>query len=242
MTVLMQRALALSSLMVLSAPAFAQDDGYNPVPSEETPATSRAESRHVTTGGLSSETFAFSPQAGVYTYGTPNNGDQVRGVIGLGIDMNAVTAFSTPEDRGDAWSNIYIGPQTGFFFTHTGSQTSNFLGTSATSSDVYVGASLMYIPLDLKVGYAISDHFRISVHGGGNIIYQSVSGSVNIANATTFVGSSATASSWNIYPNVGGDLEWSVGKDISVLLRPDVTIASGTSPFAATVGVGFGLS
>jgi hypothetical protein len=93
----------------------------------------------------------------------------------------------------------------------------------------------------LKVGYSFTPNFRVSAHGGGNLVYQSIVGTVNVNNSTVYAGTSNSRSSWNIFPNVGGDIEFGVAPDISILVRPDVTIASGTSPFTATVGLGIAM-
>jgi hypothetical protein len=230
---------AASALMIVTAaaPAFAQEDYSAP------PATSVAETPHTNVGGhMANERASFTPEVGVFSYGTPNNGTQARGVVGFGLDMNAITTFIAPENRNDTVSRLYVGPQTGFFFTHVGDETSNFWGTNSTNTaSVTAGANIMYIPLDLKVGFLVEDNFRLSVHGGGNLLYQSVAGSVAFANATTVTGAAGGSSSWNIYPNVGADVEFAVEKNVSILLRPDWTFTSGTSPFSGTIGVGIGI-
>ena len=227
------RAAFLLAALIAATPCFAEDT-VQP--------TTAAQASDVTRGYLNNQTFSFTPQLGALTYGTPFNGTQARGVIGIGVDLNFLNALTPPDQRYGAWSHVYIGPQSGFFFAHTGSASAGFVGTGATTTDIYANAGYMWIPVDLKIGYAFSDNFRISVHGGGNVVYQTVSGTVNVGNSTVFSSTTASNSSWNIFPNVGGDVEWGIGRDISILIRPDVTIASGTSPFAGTVGLGIALS
>jgi len=239
-----QGALALTAFVMLLGPSsvFAQDD-WGSVSGDQAEATSSTQisASHPGSGSLNNEKFAVTPELGVFSYATALNGTQTRGMIGFGLDMNAVTTFIPPEKRNDIWSSIYIGPQTGFFYAHTGSATSNFLGTSPTVADAFASGNLMLLPLDLKIGYSPTDNVRISVHGGGNIFYQSVAGTVNLTRGTTVIGTTAAATNWNIYPNVGGDIEWGVGKNISVLIRPDVTLAPGASPFTGTVGFGIAI-
>jgi hypothetical protein len=236
-------ALIVSVTVLVSAESVFAQSEQALVPSDQTEATSSTEisASRPTGGGLENEKFAVTPELGVFSYSTLLNGTQTRGMIGFGLDMNAVTTFVPPEKRNDIWSSIYIGPQTGLFYAHTGSATSNFLGTSPTVADTSAGGNLLLLPLDLKVGYSLADNFRISLHGGGNIIYQSVAGTVNFTRGTTVVGTTAAATNWNIYPNVGGDIEYGVGKNISVLIRPDVTLAPGASPFTGTIGVGIAI-
>src|SRR5579884_1209233 len=57
-------------------------------------------------GSLHEQRIAASAEAGAISYGTPTNGTQVRGVLGIGFNWNAVTAFTAPEERTDAWSRI----------------------------------------------------------------------------------------------------------------------------------------
>jgi hypothetical protein len=233
----LRTALALAAL-ISSTSALADPYYYGEAPgvTPPPPGTTTSRATDVTSGYLSNQTTAFTPQLGVLTYGTPFDGTQVRGVIGLGFDMNALRLLSPPENRG----NLYIGPQTGIFFAHTGSASAGFVGTGATTTDAFANAGYTWIPLDLKVGYSFSDNFRLSVHGGGNIVYQSISGTVIANNGAT--ATTATSSSWNIYPNFGGDVELGVGHNVSILIRPDVTFASNTNPFSGTVGLGLALS
>lgn len=236
------RVAFVLTALIAAVPTFAQDSQVS-VPADQTGATSSTQisPARPNNGSLNNEKFAVTPELGAFSYATQLNGTQSRGMIGFGLDMNAVTTFVPPEKRNDIWSNIYIGPQTGFFYAHTGSATSNFWGTNPTVADNYASGYLMLLPLDLKAGFSFADNFRISVHGGGNILYQSVGGTINFTRGTTVIGTTAAATNWNIYPNVGGDIECGLGKNVSLLIRPDVTLAPGASPFMGMVGVGIAL-
>src|SRR5579872_6684184 len=110
------RTLLTLSAILLSTSALA-DDWYGAAPgtAPEPPGKTTAQSSDVTSGYLNNQVYALTPQVGVLTYGTPFNGTQVRGVLGFGFDVNAVTALSSPP-RTDVTQNLYIGPQTGLFF------------------------------------------------------------------------------------------------------------------------------
>jgi hypothetical protein len=174
------------------------------------------------------ETLGVSPQVGVLSYTNPNGAYSARAFAGITGSFNFVPLTASPEAR--LW---YVGVTTGVLFSHNGSSSSNFFGSNPSVSATD-NSNILYIPADLKIGYNFGETFRLSAHGGGNIIYRSSSGSVNLG-----AGSTGDDSLWKIYPNVGGDLEWQVSKRVSILVRPDVTITPASDTLSATVGATF---
>jgi hypothetical protein len=220
-------ALATSALMVFtSTSGLAQD---STVQSDNTAAnTSTAEFGDVIHGQLKDEKLAFVPQVGVLEFPDQNGNHTERASAGLLIEGNA-TSWVAPQAE-----NLYIGPETGAIYSHLGNTSSNFIGTSPTTSDsTDSGANLLVIPADLKLGYTFGDNFRLAVHGGGNLTYRTVGTSIDFGPATA-----STSPVWRIYPNAGADLELGLGRNIMVNFRPDVTFTPGNSLLAGTVGLG----
>jgi hypothetical protein len=174
------------------------------------------------------ETLGVAPQVGMLSYTNPNGAYSARAFAGLTASFNFIPLTASPEAR--LW---YIGLTTGALYSHNGSSSSNFFGANPSVSATD-NSNILYIPADLKVGYNFGESFRLSAHGGGNIIYRSSSGSVNLG-----AGSTGDDSLWKIYPNAGADMEWQVSKRVSLLIRPDVTITPANDTFSATLGATF---
>ncbi|MCM2278442.1 MAG: hypothetical protein NDJ89_10240 [Oligoflexia bacterium] len=200
--------------------AFAQDEG----------AATTAEAEEVTRGYLRNEAFGIKPQVGVLAFKDSTGDSTGRMAEGFSLEWNATRAFGMDQ-------KVYLGPSTGLIFSHLGSATSNFVGTDPDRAVGNAGANLIIIPANLKVGYNISDRYRISAHGGGNMTYRSVANSMRLG-ATT---SSGDADVWRMYPNVGGDVEIAFSRNALLLLRPDLTITPGDDFFTGTVGLGITL-
>jgi hypothetical protein len=173
---------------------------------------------------LRSETFSFAPQFGVVTFTDATGETDSRSTVGLGLNFNMIP--SSPENP----KNIYLGLSTGAFYSHLGGPGSNFWGSN-DNSGYNQGANLVLIPANLKLGYNISDSFRASLHGGGNVIYRSAPEAAILGS-----GADVNTNSWAILPNAGLDLEWQVGSNVAIIARPDVTIAPGNNMFVGTLG------
>lgn len=177
---------------------------------------------------LSAEIASLKPEVGILEFTDATGGVGGRFAAGLGADVNLVVlAKGTPYD-------VYYGISTGAFFAHLGDASSGFFGSGTGAAQGLSGANMALIPVDLKLGYDITDLLRVSVHGGGNVFYRSVASSMAMG-----VSSATTAPSWDIFPNVGGDVEWALGqsKSVAVFARPDFTITPGVCVFLGTVGV-----
>lgn len=211
-------AVLSSSLGMVAA--YAQEEttgGVTAAPTEE-----------VTKGLLPDETLSIKPLAGVVAYQDPTGNNTGRGALGLGVEWNLMPIFTS------AKSPIYLGIGTGLIYSHMGGPTANFFGSNSSDPNAgYEGANLLIIPTDLKLGYAFTDHFRLSAHGGANGVYRSV------ANASNFgPGSDSSGDLWKYYPNVGFDLDLALGKGVAVSFRPDWTITPDNHLFAGTLGIG----
>src|SRR5690606_13313175 len=142
-----------------------------------------------TRGFLRDESVSIKPQLGAVFFEDATGDRTTRAAAGLTLDINVAPGS-------DSW---FIGPSTGAIFSHLGSATSNFFGTSPgeDASDVASGgANMLQVPANVKVGYNFTDKFRLAIHGGGNVIYRSEAGAISL-------GDSITGSDWTVFPNVG---------------------------------------
>jgi hypothetical protein len=210
-----------------AAPMNSGNDRY-----DDTTMSSTASKGDVTRGALSNGVVAFQPQVGAMAIKDSFGNNTSRGALGLTADMNLASAIS--KDLG----HFFIGPATGAIYSHIGSPGSNFVGTSPDNPGVSDGANLLLLPANLKLGYALTDNFRISARGGGNVIYRSVGNSLNLGSSSAALGSD---SGWRIFPNVGGDVEIGFGQNVSLMLRPDVTFTPGDNIYTGTIGLGLNL-
>jgi hypothetical protein len=179
-------------------------------------------------GYLQNEGFGLKPHAGVVVFNDPIEEDTTRGIVGIQLSWNLARAFeySTP---------LYFGIETGGFFSHLGAPGSNFFGSDDNGLGGG-GANMVLIPANLKVGIAPVESVRLSAHGGGNVLYRSVANAINTG--TSSVGGEDV---WRIYPNVGGELEFALGRNAALTLRPDWTITPGDDFFVGTLGLGLAI-
>ena len=179
---------------------------------------------------MKTQVWGLTPQIGQVSYNDPTGTYSSRATIGLGFDLNIATlAYPTGDKNTDNRAdNFYYGINTGVLYSHTGYADSNFFGTSNSSS---TGSNLVMIPADVKIGYNLTDSFRLTAQGGGNIIYRSAANSIDMGD-----GSASPDSLWKIYPNVGISAELQVGKNVSLIAHPDMTFTNGNNLFVATIG------
>ena len=95
---------------------------------------------------------------------------------------------------------------------------------------------MLLIPVDLKLGYALTPDALISFRGGGNVLYQSEGNSINMGPQTFTPGHD---SRWDIFLNMGLDFEYRVKGGVTLMFRPDLTLTPGEGIFTGTFGVGF---
>ena len=178
---------------------------------------------------LRDQRWGLTSQLGGLAY-TDNTGSAAgRFTLGIGFDWNV-----QPLLRSEAPREQYVGISSGFLYSHPGAADSDFLGTGTASGS---NSNLFMIPIDLKLGYAMTDSFRFSVRGGGNLIYRS-----NAAATDLGPGSNSSSELWKIYPNVGVDADFQLTKNLNLTIRPDVTMTPGNDLYVATIGatyVGF---
>ena len=200
----------------------------------EAQAQSRGRTQMEVKGGGSEKTlreqsWGLSAQMGAVAY-TDNQGDATsRIAFGAAFDWNL-----NPLIREDAPTNQYLGLATGLLYSHPGASDSNFLGGSESSGN---NSDFLFIPLDAKIGYDFTDSFRLSVRGGGNLIYRSNPSVSNIGAGTGDAGGL-----WKLYPNIGLDADIQLSENFSLTVRPDITLTPGNDLYVATIGatyVGF---
>jgi hypothetical protein len=176
---------------------------------------------------MKEQLWGLSPQIGLMTYEEKNNQSTSRAAAGLAFDWNLSSSF---------WekSNLfYVGMSTGFIYSHIGSSDANFFGNNSPNLDSE-GANYLSVPVELKFGYNLSDSFRLSARGGGNVIYRSIAKSMDLG-----AGSESSDELWKVYPNAGLDAEYQITHNVSLVARPDLTFTPGKNIFVATIGATF---
>jgi hypothetical protein len=160
--------------------------------------------------------FAVRPSAGAIFF----DGNE-RFAGGLLIDMNFL---STPVAK--------IGPSTGALYSSL-SGNDFFSGVSTNNSNY-----IIQVPANLKATIAPDDsrRWQFGAHGGANIIRTSVGG---VFGETTGTGLAATGggNSWDVHPNVGGDIDFALGTNADLSLRPDVTFLDEFTMVTTTLGL-----
>jgi hypothetical protein len=201
-----------------------------PGTAEETNLATTAEASEVTRGYLDKEVVGIKPQVGVMSYTDQFNNVQGRAAYGFTLEGNLAQAV------GLGGTPFYVGPQTGFIFSHFGNPGANFFGSNTGNQVGAGGANVFIIPTDLKLGYNVTERLRLAVHGGGNVLYRSFADAFN-----TGPSSSQSGSVWRWYPNAGGDVEYAVGQNVAIMARPDVTVTPGNTLFTGTLAMAIAL-
>jgi hypothetical protein len=206
------------ALALTTAPAVWADQA-------EGPNLSVHEGKTLFSDSLKDEVVGISPQVGMVSYADSSGAYRSRAAAGLLADFNAIPLVA-PELK-----DYFAGVTLGGFYSHTGSNASNFFGS--VSDDASGGSNLVVLPMDVKLGYNVTDKLRVSVHGGGNLTYRSVAEAASFGSNST-----GTSNAWSFLPNTGADIEVALTNQISVAARPDVSFApGGTSLFMGTLGV-----
>lgn len=187
---------------------------------------------------LVDEKIGLKPQVGVLNYRDASDAKSNRALYGATVDFNAGDIVNNALNMHK--SGLFLGPQTGFLFSHIGAVGGTFFGDSGaqggtqnvTNSDP--GANMFMIPANLKLGWTAYG-FRLSAHGGGNVIYRSSAGSVLVGKNTP----DNLNSKWGILPDAGAELEYGVLNGGAILVRSDWTFGGSNTMFAGTVGFSF---
>jgi hypothetical protein len=180
-------------------------------------------------GSLTSSKLDFEPMAGALVYKDALGSTTSRGIVGLGLSSNmlSIAMGSSP---------VYLGPDTGLFFAHQGSASSDFIGTDPSAAVNSAGANLFLIPANLKLAVNLADFLQIGAHGGGNVIYRSDLGATQLSSNEGTVGTH-----WGLYPNVGADVNFQFVRGVTISFRPDWTLTTGNNLFSGMVGLNFNL-
>jgi hypothetical protein len=217
------RVMATAAVALLATSAWAAQDDAT---------VGNTSSTHETTtqpGALKDEVASIRPEVAILAFQDAQGDSTTRGAIGLHYDLNMSNLVSSVSER------LYFGPSFGGLYSHIGSSGSNFIASNSSNLDGNGGANLVEIPLEMKLGYNVTDNVRISAHGGGTLLYRSIADSMQID------GSNSSASNWKIYPAVGGDLEMALGGRITLDFRPDVTLTPINTLFTGALGFGVAL-
>jgi len=182
------------------------------------------------TTGLNNSRVGVTPQFGLISFRNEDGSGLSRGVLGLTVDVNGTGFVNQVFGRG--YTDIYSGITLGMLYSHLGSPSSNFFGSSeGTFGSGFGGANLVVLPLNGKVGYSFGN-FLLAGHGGVNAFYRSIASAVRLGTTA----SNSSDSDWSVLPNVGLDLQYGVTNQIAVQLRPDWTFAGSNPAFSATLG------
>lgn len=156
--------------------------------------------------------FAVRPSVGAIFY---NGNQQFTG--GLLMDFNVVSS-----------KMLKIGPATGALYSSV--DQSNFFSGISTSNGLYI----FQIPADLKVTIAPDParRWQIGAHGGANVIYSSSGLGTEFGTSTPVSGPS-----WDVHPNVGADLDFALGTNADLTLRPDWTFMTAYNMVTTTLGL-----
>jgi hypothetical protein len=221
-------AIMLSTWIVGSSAWAAEDTYYT-----DEPMTTTGRVKDVNEGILRNEVVGIKPQVGALVFRDQQLNTNSRIVEGFTVDGNIATMINKD------WNNFFMGPSVGVLFSHLGDPTANFLGMNPdpNSPTGGGGANLLIIPANVKLGYNIMDNLRLAAHGGGNVLYRSLASSMNLGGATT-----DTGAVWSLFPNIGADAEFGLGKNIALMLRPDWTVTPGDTVFSGTVALNIPLT
>jgi hypothetical protein len=173
------------------------------------------------------EAVGIKPQFGLIALDDLSGDGNTRAVGGVILEANLLGRAKTEGGK------PYFGPAVGLLYSHLGSPGGDFFGTNSPSGNDR-GTHLLILPINAKVGYTFSDVARLSLHGGATALYNNVS-----RQSAAAVGGplSTSDSSWSARPNVGLDLEFGVGRNVGILLRPDWMFLDGRSAFTGTIGL-----
>lgn len=161
--------------------------------------------------------LALRPSAGAIFY----NGNQ-RFAGGVLLDTNFI---NTP------WAKVGIA--SGALYSSLGS--GDFFNGISTSNNNYI----FQIPANVKVTGSpeSSGRLQLGAHGGANIIYSSAGAASVGAPFGGAVSATGGGASFDAHPNVGADIDFALGTNADITLRPDVTFLSEFNMVTTTLGL-----
>lgn len=175
---------------------------------------------------LSEEKVGIQPALGTLVYTDELGEVTSRMAAGLLVQWNLMNSF---EPYANNW---FMGPAIGAIYSHTGGGGANFFGVDPAAGVTDSGQVLL-LPANLKFGYAFNGTTRLSLHAGANVLHRTRMQGVQVGEGV----STGSDGDWRVYPNVGADLEASLGGNTSLLVRPDATITQGNDAYTALVGI-----
>jgi hypothetical protein len=185
---------------------------------------------------LVDEKIGIKPQVGDLNYRDASNAKSNRALYGLTADFNVGDIVNNALNMHQ--TGLYLGPQTGFLFSHIGAVGGGFFGDSGAQggtpnvANSDPGANMFLIPANLKAGWTLYG-FRVSAHGGGNVIYRSNASTVLVGKNTPITSSSK----WGILPDAGPEVEYGILNGGAVIARADWTFGGSNTMFDGTVGL-----
>jgi hypothetical protein len=186
--------------------------------------TSQQEVDKHSDGYLWDEQVGVRPQVGVINFRDATGDQTVRGAAGITVDANLFSMID------DDLKQLYLGPSIGAIYSRVGSTGANFFGGGSTTGE---SANFLLLPMNAKAGFNFTPNFRVAAHGGANLIYRSRANVMQLG-----LDNSATAGSdWSFFPNVGADLEFGLGKNLALTLRPDWTFTDGEDIRTGTIAL-----
>jgi hypothetical protein len=188
---------------------------------------------------LVDEKIGIKPQAGVVNYIDASNARSNRALYGATFDFNVADRLNEMMGM-EHKSGLYLGPQLGFLYSHIGAVGGTYFGDSGAEGGTpgvpnsNPGANLFMLPANLKLGWTLYG-FRVSAHGGGNVIYRSAANTVLVGKNTP----DTPNSKWGILPDAGAELEYGVLNGGAILVRSDWTFGGSNTMFTGTIGYSF---
>jgi hypothetical protein len=191
--------------------------------------TSRMEESKLGVTVLQDEVWAFRPQLGALEFDSPqDNSTQSRAMVGFTFDINLAKA-----SLGSQPTRFFAGPSFGLLYSHVGTGKADFFGSGAQSQGNFKGGgNVAILPVNVKLGFNVTDTFRVSARAGGHLIYRSAANVLNLGTK-----SNTDSALWRIYPNAGGDFEVGLSRKVSLMIRPDLTITPEKDLFTGTLGI-----
>lgn len=185
--------------------------------------------------GLRDEVAAITFQGGVVNVNDADGNSNARAVGGLSAQGNFLGDVNTPPGR------PYLGPSISVLYSHLGAPGSNFFGLNSPAGDG--GTHMVLLPLNLKAGYTFNRAVRLTAHGGATISYMNNASTVTTTTATPLTTTTTTSTfrneNWDVAPNFGLDVEFGLGDDVLLLIRPDWVLRGEGNIFTGTLGLGF---
>lgn len=211
------RALMLTAFLASTA-SLAQTEG-------------RSEAQAGGGGKESSFTSPFSvrPHAGVLAFKDASGEETGRALGGFIAELNGSDAFKNT--LGDIGVTPQVGFQTGLLYSHLGAVGSDAFGASSPGGPG-ADANTYQVPMNIVLGGSFAQNRALAtIHTGANLIVRSDPNSMQLGRANNPDGTTA-----DFFPNLGGDLGYSLGRNVGLVLRGDYTFTPDDDIFTGTLG------